>query len=234
MPRLNGNTWIALTSLGIGMGLGIIFMAGGLKNARDRAATAEKTALVAIERSAGHERAANALRSRNAALEAEYQSQVDATEIWRKRAAAVTVPKPQPPPPDSPTAVAQLHSVGLASTEPNPLGIAMNLQDAGAVRDWGLRIPALESRQIALEGTVKGLDTQVGTLGQQKTVLQGENQELRAANGDLRIAADQFRVAYDESEKAARIEKRMVTLKITGTFVLAGGVGYLIGKNVKF
>ncbi len=204
-----------------------------------RARAMERDALVkagiaqeALKNEAEHHRKANEARAKADALEGALAAARGESEKWRKVAAAMKVPDgPITPPVDSAAAVVELRSVGLASAQEDPFGVAINLADSGQVFRWGTAFPILLNKTIAQEGLIAGLDSQVGLLGQQKALLGTENQELRAGNEDLRVAATSYKSAFESTDKALRFEKRWGTVKVGGAVVLAGYAGYRLGKR---
>jgi hypothetical protein len=217
-PRSN------LIAAAVGAVLGILLTVaigyGRVRSLESQSSVAEGRATAALISAEGHEAAAAVLRGQLAETETrEAQFKADA-ERWRKVAGGFKIPDPPPIPETSPQAVARLRSVGLASTTEDPLGVALALGDAGTVHTWGLTIPVLENKQIALQGLIAGLDGQVGTLTQGKGILVAENLELRAGNKDLRIASDQFKVAYEKTDKALTWERRIGKVKVGGAIVV--------------
>lgn len=232
MFRLNGNSWIAVGGIAVGAGLATLFFLSRMDASVQRAADAEKRALVLIEKSTGHERRANELEGQKAALEVSLATAGTTAERWRREAERLKVPTgPVAVPPDAATAKAELRSVGLESATEAPTGVALGLGDCGTVFRWGTEVPILRNKQIAQEGLIKGLDTQVGILTTQKGLSEAATQELRAALGDSRLASDQYRVAYESTDKALKIEKRWGKVKVIGTAALAGYAGYRLGRR---
>ncbi len=232
MLKLNGETWAVLAGSAVGAALTVVFFLGRVDASEKRAAEAVKQALVLTERAAGHERRANDLEAEKRALEASLDVARGTSESWRREAERWKAPTgPVTPPPDAVTAKAELRSVGLESATEAVTGVTLDLSDCGQVFRWGTEVPILRNKQIAQEGLIKGLDTQVGILTTQKGLAEASAQELRAGMGDLKLASDQYRVAFESTDKALKIERRWGTVKVVGTAVFAGYAGYRLGRR---
>jgi hypothetical protein len=229
MPQAN-KSWIALGGILIGAVAALILSYGRMQAAEKRASVAEGRALAAIESDVQHKRAADDALNLAKAKDSELESQRNATEHWRAEAERWRVPPAPPKPPaNSAIAVTELRAVGLSSVQEAPIGVALNLTDAGLVNLWGIERPILLNKQIAQSALIEGLDLQVGTLTTQKALLTTATQELQAGNKDLRVAAEQFKAAYADTGKALTIERRLGKVKIGAAVV----VTYFIARGLK-
>lgn len=229
MPQ-ESKLWIALGGVLIGAAAVGILTTGQMQMAEKRASVAEGRALSAIESGTRHERTANAAIAKLVELDKELEIQRGDAEHWRKEAARWKIPPVPPvPPTDSPTAVAELHAVGLPSAQESPLGVALNLPDAGLVNRWGTERPVLLHKQIAQSALIEGLDLQVGTLTAQRGLLITATQEFAAGNKDLTVAVEQYRVAYKNTEKALTLERRLGKVRIGAAVVIT----YFVARSLK-